>query len=352
MFSIKIQGKDYSQFDNLTLTRKFNALASSFSFNANFDIENADQRKLFRPYGFRKCEIFSDGILQLTGVILTQKFLDAPQPTLTALSGYSVTGVLQDCQIPTSAYPLQSDNKTLNEIARNLVSKFGLTLVSKDSAANQVIEISTAKSSQTVLSYISSIAAQKNLVLTHDEQGRVVIAKISSSLKPVASLREQVGTEMSLECNGQTMHDEATVIRQASLDDDNAGESSERNVFVSQFSTNVSPTNPSVSNFRPTVKELSSGSNESTITAARNILSNEYRNIKLTIKLDSWYLGDRFVKVGELISVQNPRLYLPNETSFFIESVTYGGDPSKQTAVITAVIPEVYNGAVPVNIFE
>ncbi len=352
MFSIKIQGKEYSQFDALTLTRRFNSLGSTFSFNANFDINNADQRLLFRPYAFRKCEIFADGELELTGVILSHEFSDDPEPSLTNVSGYSVTGVLGDCQIPTSAYPLQSDNKSLNEIARNLVSKFGLKLVSNEAEAGIVIETSTAGAGDTVQSYLSKIAAQQNLVLSHDEQGRVLITKVSKSQKPIASLREQVGVKMNLTCNGQTMHDEATVIRQASLDDSNAGQSSQRNVFVSNFKTTVSPENPSVSNFRPVVKELNSGSNQSISEAARNILSNEYRGIKLTVNLSSWFIGSTFIRSGVIIGIKNPRLYLDNETNFFIESITYGGDPVKQTAVLTCVLPEVYNGGTPSNIFQ
>ena len=352
MFSIKIQGKDYSQFDQLTVTRSFNSLASTFSFDANFNIEDPDQRLLFRPYGFRKCEIFADGNLELTGVILTQKFLDDPKARLTKVSGYSVTGVLQDCQIPTSAYPLQTDNESLNNIAKRLVSKFGLKLISEDPAGREIIEKSTAKSSETVLTYLSSIAAQKNLVLTHDNEGRVVLAKVNANAKPIASLREGVGVRMSLECNGQKMHDTATALRQASLDDSNAGEFTERNPFVSNFKTTVSPDNPSVSNFRPTVKELNSGSSSSLSEAARNILSNEYRGIKLIIELDSWYIGTIFVKVGQIVGIQNPRLYLDNETPFFFEKVEYSGDPKNQLAVISAVIPEVYNGGKPSNIFK
>lgn len=347
-FSVKIQGKEFRNFSNFSLTLGFDAIASKFSFDAKFNPENPEHRNLFRPFSYRKCEVFGDGDLLLTGVILNHSFTQKPEPTLTAVSGYSVTGVLEDSSIPVDKYPLESNNKTLLEIAQNLCDPFGISVISSATEAGAVIESTTAKMGETVKSYLSNLCSQRNLVLTHDGKGRLVITKVPSSQRPVTELEN---SEVSMSCNGQSMHSVITVLKQASIDTDNAGESIIQNPFITDFQTNITPSNPFVPNLRPLVKEQNSGTDNTTDQSAKTALANELKSLKFTIPINTWYINGKLIKPAQTIKVTAPDCFLFKPTELFIESVKFEGDERSQKAVLSCTLPEVYNGNIPKNIF-
>ena len=251
-----------------------------------------------------------------------------------------------------SLYPLQSDGKTIAEIASRLVGPFGITLLSNASEANQVIETSTASASDSIAGYLNTICAQKNLILTHDAQGRLIITKYVAT-KPIAFLKSGSFKEgISLKCNGQAMHSEITVFKQASLDDTNAGQSEIRNPFITAFTTQVSTRNPFVPNYRPLVKEQTSNDEDDTTSATKTILSNELKNIQFSLSLPSWYINKRIIQPSQIVTVQSEALFITRPVNLFIESVEFTGTPESQTATLSLVLPEVYSGGTPQNIFE
>ena len=54
---IKINGKSYDNLDNINLVLTFDAIASTFSFDAYFDPTNQFHRELFKPLSFHLVEI-------------------------------------------------------------------------------------------------------------------------------------------------------------------------------------------------------------------------------------------------------------------------------------------------------
>ena len=44
-------------------------------------------------------------------------------------------------------------------------------------------------------------------------------------------------------------------------------------------------------------------------------------------------------------------MYLFNKTKLFVERVDFSGDERQETCIMSYVVPEVYNGQLPVNIF-
>ena len=100
---IRINNKKYFSFNNFSVQLNLDAVASSFSFIAKFDPDNADHKILFKPYSFPKIEVFkSDDTLLLTGVIVTHEFNSTAKPDLVKVSGYSTGGILEDVRVKTS----------------------------------------------------------------------------------------------------------------------------------------------------------------------------------------------------------------------------------------------------------
>ena len=58
------------------------------------------------------------------------------------------------------------------------------------------------------------------------------------------------------------------------------------------------------------------------------------------------------IKPNNIITVQDPELYLFESSKWFIEAVTLTGDEKGNTAVLTCVLPQVYDNSKVVNIFK
>lgn len=343
---LKINNKKFDFFNDLTITLSYASIASTFSFSGFFAPENRDRKGLFKPFTYQKVEVLDENDKRLmTGRILNHGFTDSSVKALTSISGYSLPGVLEDCPIPLSLYPLQFDGKSLKEITEGLIAPFGLNLVISSlvaEAADKVYEKTEATDGQSIKSYLDELAAQRNIVLSHTDRGFLLFTRARANVKPIAKFIGGIpGVKMTLSTDGQRMHNEITVQKQTDIQNDNAGEETVSNPFVSIF--------------RPTTQEQSSGDDIDTAQAIKNALSDELRGIVLTIETDRWTWNDDgkvTMRPNNIITVHNHDLHLYRFTSFFVESITFTDDGKKKKAFLTCVIPEVYNSQTPVNIFN
>ena len=330
-------------FNNFSLTLKYDSIASSFGFDLYFDPNDHDAREMFQVGHYHIASVEHNGELLVRGFILNHKFKVSSKKELSNISGYSLAGVLGDCQIPTSLYPLQSDGLTLIEIAQKLCAPFKIDIVVDEAVrakVNSVYDTSTADEGQTVGGYLSSLASQKNVILSHYPDGRLVFTEAKTKQAPFYHFSGSMpSVEMELNFNGQNMHSIITLQKQASMDGGNAGESSIVNPFV-----------PYV--FRPSVKTQSSGTDDDTQEAVKNALSEELKNITLSITVPTWELNGNLIKPNRIITVISPDLYLYKITRWFVEEVTFSGNEKQQKAVLKCVLPEVYNGETPDYIFQ
>jgi len=339
----RIRNREVKFFSKFQLELKYDAIASTFGFDFFYNPKNQEHVELACIGHYHLCTLEHNGQLVLSGIILSESFIDDSKKHLTTFSGYSLPGVLEDCNIPTSLYPLQSDGLSLKEIAQKLLKPFNLTMVidsSVSSKMNEVYEKTTASEGQSIRQYLSELASQKNIVITHNEKGNVVFTQAKTKGDPIIRFTGGVPfTSMKLTYDGQPMHSEITVIRQASRGGGNAGESTIKNPYV-----------PFV--YRPKVKTQSSGNDIDTESAARTALSEELKNMKLEIVTDRWEIDGIIIKPNNIITVKNENVYLFKETRWFIESVKLIGDENKMQAVLTCVIPEVYNQDNPKYIYK
>lgn len=342
--SLKISGRRFDYFNSFNLNLKYNSIASTFSFEGL--IYDNETKALFKPLTYKEAKIYMSDELLMTGTILNTATSAENQETLANISGYAKTGILYDCNIPTSLYPLQSDKLTLREITDKLIRPFSIKLVVDElikTSADQKYEKSTSDSNQSIISYISELAKQKNIIVSHDVNGNLLFTKLNLKQKSVATYIEDMpSTKISLSVDGQSMHSNLTVVRQASIEVDNPGEKTLKNDLVSIY--------------RPIVKEQTEGSNNDTEDSANTILGSELRNIELTIETDRWMWTDgkqvNIIKPNNIIEVLSPSNFINQRTRFFVESITYNGNQEGIKATINCVIPEVYNGNKPKNIFE
>lgn len=342
----RIKVRTIQYFNNFSLDLKYDSVASSFAFGFYFDPENHDLEELACVSHFHQAQVYFNGELLLNGYIVSQAFNSAPKAELAHFSGYSLPGVLEDCPIPPPPTPqgayLEFTALTLREIASKVLAKFNIPMVVSASVAS-LMDIpyaeTAAEPTQSVKDYLNELASQRNIVISHTANGSLLFTRANASQKPSFHVEKGlIATSMRLEYNGQGMHSHITAMKQASEDGTNEGQDTVTNPLV-----------PIV--YRPKVIIQSSGDSNSTLQAAQNALAAELKNVRVIINIDRWIVNNKLVKPNTIITVKNPEIYIYNTAKLFIESISYSGDASRTTATLTCVLPEVYNGQTPKNIF-
>jgi len=336
---LKVNNKKFDFFNDVNVTMRYDAVASSFGFSALFDAESDAHKRLFKPLTYSKVEIEHNGELIITGRKISNSYRSTAKPTPATISGYSLTGVLEDCTVPVSAYPLQFDGLTLKEIAEKLLAPFDIALV-VDSAvtarANEVLDTSDASTTGSIKNYLVSLASQKAIIVTHTKYGALFLTEAKANRKAIADLSDAY--EKTIAIDGQKLHSVVAVVKDADIKGGNAGE--------------AELDNPLVTSFRPSVGTQKSGDDNDTELAAKAKRGAELKGIKLTVKLNSWTVNDRIIRPNNVISIKDPELFLYSRSNWFIEQVVLNGTEKLQTATLTCVLPEAYTYATPKNPFK
>lgn len=338
-------------FNDFTFNLRYNSVGSTFGFSYYFNPNNREHKEIATVSHYHGVTMEYNDELFLTGAITSQNFKAGPVKKPASFGGYSLPGLLEDINIPTSIYPLQSDGLTLAQIASKLVKPFeknyGLKMVidpAVQSKMNKVFDTSTASESQTIKDYLVELASQKDIVVSHNEKGNLLFTEAKTNIKPILEFDLTKGTipgtTFEMDFDGQAMHSHITLQKQADIDGGNAGEFTIRNPYVIG------------SVFRPKVMSQSSGDDNDTQLAAKKALANELRNLKLTITTDRWVVDGKILKPNNIISIIAPEIYIFNKENFFIESINFEGNNERTVATLNCVLPEVYNGKSPSSIFK
>lgn len=330
---VKINDRFFYSFDAITLNYKLDSVASAFSFKARFNPDNQFHKEIFKPLNYQKVEIFDNNDnLKLTGNILNTSLSSSSLRELQSISGYSKSGILEDVNIPFSSYPLEKNNVSLNDIVKELLSPFALSYSINSSVLNDMnlnYARTTASPTESIKTYISKLAAQRNITLSHNHKGDLLFTRPNINAKPKFLLNDKNTLSMSLAVNGQGMHSKIDVIRQPSKD--NSG-----------VSTVDSASNSLLNSLRPTVKILSSGDETETKKAADNILAAELRGINLSVSLNN--IID--ISVGDIVEVINKEVYIYERTRFMISEVMHSETTKGDNMVLKLVLPETFTGGV------
>lgn len=332
-----------TQYENVAIDLATDGCASAFKFDIFYDPDNAGHRALLKPGNPATVTIEHEGNLLLTGVIMRPEFSDGATKELVSISGYSKTGVLEDCEIPLDLYPLQTNKLSLKQIAEKLLKPFDLAVsvsASVTADANAKLTQTACDDKQTVRSYLCELANQKNILVSHSAAGALLLTRANTTQVPVYDFGKGMpGIRYGLVFDEQRMHSTISVIKQASKQGKgNAGK--------------ATVTNPYVSKYRPKVVRMTSGKDVDAAKAARNMLAQELKEIKLTIEMDRWDVNGTMILPGSIITITNPDLHIYTKAKFLVESVSLRGNRVAETATLTCYLPEVYNNDTPKNIFD
>ena len=350
---IKIEDKFVNFFNNASVVLKLDSIGSVFSFSTHFSANDPEYQEILKPLQYRKVELYTEeNELFFTGNIINHTFKSDKNRNLVTISGYSKAGILEDCTIPLKEYPLESNKQSLLDICTRLCGFYGIkvkvatnisnlvneTVKSKKrnddlrQRANQVYGRTTASPTETIKDYLARLCSQKNIILSHDQFGNVLLFQPEYDQLPKYFFTKGNTLEMELTFNGQAMHSEIDVITQPSDDDS-------ENVVLNGKSLNTL-----IPIFRPTSKVLNSG--EDFRQTAKNELANELSNIKLTIKLQGIFKN---LYPGEIVNIHNHYIYCYAYNRFMIESVEFTMQANEDVTILNCLIPEAFTGGAKIR---
>lgn len=340
--SMKINGISFEKFDLINFSKALDSIASTFSFSIYFDKDNEEKRSIFTPLSYHLVEIFDDQKLVLTGTFLNHAFVSDENTNLVSVSGYSKCGILEDCSIPRQLYPLESLNKSLSEICNKIFKYFDIKFVVDPSVQkdmNLIFKKSIAGEDESVKDYIAKLAAQRNIVLGHNEKGEVVFFRPSEKSQVKMQLTKENTLKMGLNANGQNMHHTLMVLRQPTMPRGRKTEGTDKKKPNLKFYDSIN--NPLVLNTkRNTVKVMTSGEDVDTVKAVQNLRADQMKNISIDVSFENWV----DLNCGDVVDVINPEIFIYTPTKFMVGSVSKTEDTQSKTMNISLNPPEAYTG--------
>ncbi len=412
---IRIGGHTIKLYNEVNINLKYDCIADTFSFALYFDPTNTAHKSIFKPCTYQTCKIYHGGVLVMTGTVLSHNFGSAGNPPkqLVYISGYSVTGVLDDSCIlrtdlneanggivvsassPTVTIPgssLQFDGLTLEQIAGLVTGWYEFKVIVDAELKTDAqftkpfpnivaaeTDVTKTKPTQSVGDFLDQLCKQKNVVLSHTKDGNVLITRHKSD-KILTTTETIVNVSSTSFDDSLAGAPPSTAVskkitsknRKILFDFNNKGQWTKMSLNVDgqklhrliqvvgqhQDGTEDNALDSGIAN--PYVAQAvnryvriiqTSGDSNDTPDTARSILGDELKSIVLTIEIQGWTLGGNLVTPNQLVSVQNDELYLFNKNTWFIQEVALHGDEKEETAVLTCVLPYCFGDDEVKNIF-
>ena len=352
---VVVNTKEINFFSNGKITLKLDSIGSTFEFSSHFDPQNPEHQEIFKPLQYKTVQFYnSEDKLIFTGTILNHVFRSDKGRNLVVFSGYSKCGILEDVTIPVKDYPLESNNSSLIDIATRLCGLYGIKVSTSQNTSNlantkvksqkgikektdlksleakskSIFGRTSASPTESIKDYLAKLCSQKNIILSHDQNGNVVLFQPEYDQLPKFFFTKGNTLEMSLSFNGQALHSEINIVTQPS--DDNEG------VSIADKAVNTL-----IPLYRPTTKVLSSGEETDTKQAAKNELAAELKAIQLTLKLQGIF---DTLYPGEIVNVHNHYIYCYAYNRFLVESIELNFDEKEDTTIVNLLLPESFTG--------
>jgi prophage tail gpP-like protein len=170
--SIVISGEKFTGFTAYNLNLSYDSF-DTFSFSAPYDPAIKELRNAITPFAFNPCEVYYNDALVFKGTLLT------PDPELSndsseiTLQGYPLCGVINDCMVPPTKYPLQCYGITMKGIADAACEPYNIPVIFDGDVGPEFTEVSIEPTDK-ILDFLSRLAKQRNLLITNNEKGQVV----------------------------------------------------------------------------------------------------------------------------------------------------------------------------------
>lgn len=341
--SIAIDNKIFSFWDDVTITRTIDSI-DHFEFGSPFEPSSPDLRAAFRPFMYRGIKIFVGKNRLFTGTLVDSNPNLAETSTIAA-SGYSLPGVLNDCNAPISAFPLEFNSMNLRQIAETMCKPFGIAvkfLTDPGEIFNEVImndyQQVAPKEDDKILPYLASLAQQRKQIITSDELGRLVFRQSVKTGNPVAKIAqgESPVSSVTPSLNPQEYYSSVTGIDPVDIGDNGEAYTAKNTKMPAGV-------------LRPYTFSANHCGDVSLADAVKFKAGLMFANaISYELAVDTWkdQKGALWIPNTTLL-LRAPRAMIYNYYEFLIKEVSLTKTVSGKSAKLTLVLPGSFSGEIP-----
>ena len=335
-----IDGSRFRFWSEVTITKTFDAV-STVEFTAP-QADTAAFRAAFAPLSFKDMVVLVGGKPQFVGTLLKPKAATDPNrgPSMT-VSGYSRPGVLADCTMPSSAFPLQFKKVSLAVIAQRLSETFSI-IVDVDGDIGGVFRRVRIKSMQRPLAFLTGLAKQRKVVLSSTPEGHLLLRGPPVVSEPVATIREGVPpfVSASIDTNPQAFYSHLTVMRKKAKR------------VTSTSHTVINEAVPGV--LRPMTVQSEDTNSPAELPAAAESLAGRMLAgaVTWTLKVNTWRNGNveaggELWEEGSTVNLLAPSAGILKPTDLIVRSVKGTRKETESEAELELVLPGAFSGELP-----
>ena len=330
--TVVIDGLSFQFFTGYTLTSNIGTLDTVSISSPYFD--NDEYKKTFQPLKYKQAAIYYGKDLFFNGVLLAPSSEINPDSETLSLNFYPKCGILQDCSLPISNYPIEFNNLNLKQIAENLGKVYGIKIEFQGNPGSPFEKVGLSPT-ETPLNFIIKLAKQRGFLVTNNVMGDLLIwrAKVSS---PVAFLKE--GELPFISCvpsfSPQKYYSHITGLTPEAED-----KAAESYTWENPFLVGV---------YRPTIIEIQDSEGTDLKKAVESFAGRMFAQNKYPLVLNTHRdASGNFFKKNTFITCLAPKSNIYKETDFLIEKVSLSRSSDGSTAQIDQILPGAYTGNLP-----
>ncbi|AAQ96485.1 putative tail protein [Vibrio phage VP16T] len=333
--TLRINGLNFRFWRAVTITQHLDAV-STVSLHAPFDPNDEQSRDAFRPYSYQPVSVDVGGERLFSGTLVNPQPRTAANERTVRASCYSTPGVLDDCTPPASAFPLQWDEATLQTIAADLCRPFGIQVLAPD-GTGQTFERIAVEPAEKVMAVIARLAAQRNLVVRSDEQGRLVLLRPDTRGEPVAEFIEgqQPPISVTPTFGNQDYYSHVTGITPT---------------IVGLEGPQATVRNPHLEGvLRPYVYNADDMAEADLVQAVQSKAGRMFaQSATYDVPVPTWRNanGDLW-RVGDFVILEAPGAQVYRRTLMQIKTVRFSATTTERSAVLELIIPGSLSGQLP-----
>ena len=333
--SLKIENELFRFWRTINISRSIDSF-DTIGFTAPFEIENEEFREIFRPFSFKNISLNIGGEVLFKGTMLTPTpQVDANSKTI-SVSGYSLPGVLNDCTLPASAFPLEFEGQGLKDISKTIASYFGLGVEFTDQQG-PVFDKVAVEPSEKPFQFLGKLARQRNFVISSTKDGELLFQRSVNRGRPVARLSQGVAPLLSVTptFKSQEYYSHLTGLAPAT-----AG------IGGSQHTVENSRLKGIIRPFTFKANDTTSGDVKAAVEAK---IGRMFANAaSYTITLVGWRNSKgELWKPNTTITLIAPNAMIFSEYEFIIRKVTLKKAPKSETTELQLVMPGAFDGKIP-----
>lgn len=332
-----VVGSDEFKFwSSIQITRNIDTF-DSFSFDAPYG-DDSLIKDIIKPLEFKPGELFIDDELLSTIVLVN------PVPTLgneknsITVTGYAKPGVLNDCNVKQSNYPIEYNDQTLEQIAKKLAGFFDIDVKFFESSGASFEKVKLGIG-QTPFNFLVKLARLRGFLISNTKEGKLLFWGTGN---PVSTTLKQGQTPLisvTPNINPQGYFSEITGLSPGKMGVDIEFEA------VTVKNKNLTENRPQVYKLK---QHLSGADLQNAVKWKMGLMIGNA--IGYTIEVQG--LRDERGKVWKAntnINLTAPGAYVNNETTFVIKNLTLAKADS-ETTTMNLVLPESYSGEIPARL--